>query len=88
MPKAQYSAFPVLWSQEMRWLPDSHFILVRTEAAQHLSEADPGAIYEEHLHVVMILTISPERTLQSAKVPNASAKSENRMILFAAADCV
>lgn len=33
-------------------------MLVRAEAAEHLAEADPGAIYEEHLHVVMILTIS------------------------------
>lgn len=74
--------FLSFWSQEVGWLPDSHFILVRTKATQHHAETEPIAIYEEHLHVVTILTTKWKNTAVCI-VPNASDKNGHKRRWFA-----
>lgn len=75
-------SFLSFWSWQVGWLPDSHFILVRAEVAQNSAEAEPVAIYEEHLHVVMILTTNWKNTAVCV-VPNASDKNGSKRRWFA-----
>lgn len=75
-------SFLSFWSWQVGWLPDSHFILVRAEAAQNCAEAAPVAIYEEHLHVVVIWTTNWKNTAVCV-VPNASDKNGSKRRWFA-----